>query len=339
MEMNRSAYEISLADPSHVGEVRRTAVKVAELLRLSEEQSNNAALIATEMASNVVKHAKAGSILIQKIGANGATGLQLLAIDKGPGIKDVGSALSDGWSSSDTLGGGFGAMHRLSSAFDLYTQAGVGTVVLCEIWKGGKDPGQLSDFSIGIVSTPYPGEEFNGDGWVIKNSADLVLFVVVDGLGHGVLASEAAREAERIVRENSSNSPTVLLEDCHKALAKTRGAAIGIAALHHPCGRLLTFAGTGNIAGSVSTSEASRGLASHNGTLGHVMSRVQAFTYPWSEESLLVIHSDGVSMRWNLDSYPGLRAKSPGIVAAVLHRDFSRAHDDSTILVARQGKA
>ena len=334
MEIENSSCEIALSDPSHVGEARRATMKLAGLLQLNDQQASAAALIVTEMGTNVLKHAKTGTIVVQAIGTNGATGLQILAIDKGPGIKDITTALMDGWSTSDTLGGGFGAMRRLSTVFDVYTQAGNGTVILCEMWKSKHDPGLHSGLTVGILSTAFPGEEFNGDGWVIKNCAGLMLFVVVDGLGHGASASDAAREAERIVRENSSSSPTALIEECHKALAKTRGAAIGIAALPSN-GRTLTFAGTGNIAGSISTDAASRGLASHNGTLGHVMSRVQEFTYPWTDESLLVIHSDGISMRWNLNNYPGLRAKHPSLIAAVLHRDFARTHDDSTILVAK----
>jgi anti-sigma regulatory factor (Ser/Thr protein kinase) len=338
MEIERSSHSTVISDQSNVGEVRRAAIRLAEQLALGEERSSSAALIVTEMATNLIKHAKQGKILTQVIGTTDSCGIQFLAIDKGPGIKDVSSALGDGWSSSSTLGGGFGAMRRLGNAFDLYTQAGLGTVVLCEIWAGRKDPGLHGDMRLGIVSTPYPGEELNGDGWLVKDGNDLFLLVVVDGLGHGALASDAAREAEKTVRDNSSDSPGALLEDCHRALAKTRGAAIGIAAFH-PNGRLVTFAGTGNIAGSIVTAGASRGLASHNGTLGHVMSRVQEFSYPWTSDSLLVIHSDGVSARWNLENYPGILAKHPSVVAAVLHRDFARVHDDSTILVARCGNA
>lgn len=335
MEIDRSSYEIRLTDTSQVGKARRTATRLAESLSLTRERVDAAALIATEMATNLVNHAKEGSIVAQMAGANGTCGLQLLAIDKGPGIKNVSAALSDGWTSTGTLGGGFGAMRRLSNAFDLYTQATVGTVVLCEIWRDGNDPGMCGDMRLGVISTRYPGEDFNGDGWVVQRRGDLIVLVVVDGLGHGASASDAAREAERIIRESSSTSPNLLLEDCHKALAKTRGAAIGIAALQ-PDGALLTFAGIGNIAGSISTEASSRALASHNGTSGHVAPRLQEFTYPWSSESLLVLHSDGISMRWNLNNYPGIRSKHPSIIAAVVHRDFARANDDSTILVASQ---
>jgi anti-sigma regulatory factor (Ser/Thr protein kinase) len=338
MEIDRSSYEIRLTDDSQVGHARRTAIKLAELLHLAQDRVDAAALIATEMATNLINHAKDGSIVAQVAGINGTLGLQLLAIDKGPGIKDVTAALCDGWTSNGTLGGGFGTMRRLSNAFDLYTQPTVGTVVLSEIWRDGKDPGMCGDMRLGVISTRYPGEEFNGDGWVVQKRGDLIFLVVVDGLGHGALASDAAREAERIIQESSSNSPNALLEDCHKALAKTRGAAIGIAALRTD-GGLLTFAGIGNIAGSISTEASSRALASHNGTSGHVVSRLQEFTYPWSPESLLVIHSDGISMRWNLTNYAGIRSKHPSIIAAVVHRDFSRPNDDSTILVASQSRA
>lgn len=338
MEVNRGPTVIQLSDPSHVGEARRMAARMGEDLALDEKRINAIALVTTELATNIIKHAGEGLILAQALNRDGHVGLQLLAIDKGPGIANVAEALSDGFTTTSTLGGGFGVMRRSSDLFDIYTAPKLGTCVVCEFWQDGKNPASAADVALGIISTPVAGETVNGDGWTFSRSGGRLIFMLVDGLGHGILASEAAREAEKIVLGNSSNSPATVLQDCHDGLAKTRGAAMAIAALDME-GGVLRYAGAGNISGSVSTAEASRGLASHNGTLGHVIERIQEFSYPWEGESTLILHSDGVSNRWNLNNYPGLRLRHPSLIAAVLYRDFRRSRDDATVLVARNRAA
>jgi anti-sigma regulatory factor (Ser/Thr protein kinase) len=325
---------VQVADPSHAGEARRETLRIVEHLGLDEKRSGGAAIVASEMATNILKHAEQGTILLQEVGKNGSRGFQALALDKGPGIQDIAAALVDGQSSAGSLGIGLGAMRRLADTFDFYSVPGSGTAVLCEFWRGGKETTLKPRVHTGTISTPYPGEISNGDGWIVKTSGDCVIFMVVDGLGHGILASEAAREGERIILESSSDSPAVLLQDCHDGLIKTRGAAMGIATLDQNNG-LLRFAGVGNIGGSIASPDSSHGLAFHNGTLGHQMQRVQEFTYEWNPDSLLVMHSDGIGTRWNLNSYPGIWGKHPSLIAAVLYRDFIRSRDDATVLVAR----
>jgi serine phosphatase RsbU (regulator of sigma subunit) len=233
------------------------------------------------------------------------------------------------------MGSGLGAIRRLSDRFDLYSMSGVGTVVAAEFWqhknhkvsKGGP-------LQIGVVSEPISGEEFCGDGWAVRDLADTPLLMVVDGLGHGILAAEAAREAERVLTGSKDNSPQNLLGDIHAALKKTRGAAVGISRIDAEKG-LLTFAGVGNVSASVVAPGSSRSMASHNGTLGHHMHRVQEFTCPWNPDSILVMYSDGINTRWDLGQYPGIWGKDASVIAALLYRDFCRGRDDATVLVAK----
>ncbi|MGB7495325.1 MAG: SpoIIE family protein phosphatase [Candidatus Acidiferrum sp.] len=187
---------------------------------------------------------------------------------------------------------------------------------------------------VGVLSVPIKGEEVCGDGWKVRKAGQSVLLMVVDGLGHGVLAAEAAREAERIVGESEHGGLTEILQDCHDGLKKTRGAAMAMVSLQ-PEKELLRFAGVGNIGSQVLTPGGSRGMASHAGTLGHHLSTIQEFTFPWSAESMLVMHSDGLKSNWNLDGYPGIRNKHPALIAGILYRDFTRDRDDVTVLVAK----
>lgn len=99
--------------------------------------------------------------------------------------------------------------------------------------------------------------------------------------------------------------------------------------------QILTFAGVGNIGASIVAPGVSRGMPSHNGTVGHHLHKLQEFSFPWNSQSMLIMHSDGLSARWDLSAYPGIWTKHPAIVAGLLYRDFSRERDDVTVLVAK----
>jgi hypothetical protein len=125
-----------------------------------------------------------------------------------------------------------------------------------------------------------------------------------------------------------------MLRTAHDALKPTRGAAVQIAAID-TANRTITSAGVGNISASINTADGSKSIPSQPGIVGHQMSRVRELVLPWGNDSLLAMHSDGVSARWRLDAYPGLRLRDPAITAAVLYRDFARGRDDATILMVR----
>jgi anti-sigma regulatory factor (Ser/Thr protein kinase) len=301
---------------------------------MSESDCGSVAIAVTEMATNLVKHAGGGKILCQSVAHNGTTGVRTLSLDKGPGIRDIPAAMQDGFSTSGTPGNGLGAVRRLATRFDVYSVPERGTCVLAEFWPHKKIPAAITPFSLGVVSLAMRGEAECGDGWATKPMADRSFFMVVDGLGHGIFAAEAAREAERVLAQTDSRSTASILRDCHDALRKTRGAAAAIAGISKETGTLV-FSGVGNISGTVLDGKGRRGIASHNGTLGHQVHKVQEFVVPWNEDSVLIMHSDGLGSKWDLNQYPGLAKKDPSIIAAILYRDFERGRDDVTVLAAK----
>jgi serine phosphatase RsbU (regulator of sigma subunit) len=178
------------------------------------------------------------------------------------------------------------------------------------------------------------GEFASGDAWSSSHTPERSIYIVADGLGHGPMAAEASEEAIKVFRQTSDWPPERILKDVHGALAKTRGAAVSIAEIRYR-EQILNYAGAGNIAGAIWSKGKSRSMVSMNGTVGHTIARIQSFAYPWEPNSLLIMHSDGVGTRWNLEQYPGLAQRHPALVAAVLFRDFSRKRDDATIVVSR----
>lgn len=334
--MSKMQFMTEIVDQSRAGEARRAAVDYASAIGMNSTDSGKVAIAVTEMATNLIKHAGHGKILCEEIGHNGTRGLRVLSLDKGPGIKNVSDALRDGYSTYGSSGNGLGAVQRLSSAFDLYSAAGQGTCVLAEFLPDHKGHAE-AHFSLGVVSLPMRGEQECGDGWGTLPTVDRTFFMVVDGLGHGTLAAEAAREAERVLRHSHASSAAAKLRDCHDALKKTRGAAAAIAEISREK-RTLVFSGIGNISATVIDQRGRRGIASHNGTLGHQVHKFQEFTVPWSDDSILLMSSDGLSTKWDLNHYPGLASKHPSIIVAVLYRDFQRERDDVTVLAVKNGQ-
>ncbi len=180
------------------------------------------------------------------------------------------------------------------------------------------------------------GEEVSGDGWGVEQLADKYTCTVVDGLGHGPDAAIAAQAALAITKEYRDKAPAEIIERAHGALRSTRGAAMAVAEIDWTA-NVLRYCGVGNIAATIVNNEQVRHLVSHNGIVGQEARKIGEFTYPWSRESLLIMHSDGLTARWDLKTYPALIQRDPGLIAGVLYRDFSRGRDDATVLVAREG--
>lgn len=324
-----------VTDSTHTGEARRHAAIFGEEAQFGERERGALAIVVTEITNNVLKHVGSGLVMIDAVRQNGYRGVRVLGLDHGRGIRDLAEALRDGFSSSGTAGNGLGAIKRLSSEFDIYSNPERGTAVLSEIWpKERKAREGTFPLQVGVVSAPIKGEDVCGDGWAIRKAGDAALFMAVDGLGHGVLAADAARAAETVFNQSRTASLATIVQDIHDALKSTRGAALAVASIQLER-QLLSFAGVGNIGASIVTPSSSRGLVSNHGIVGHQLSKIQEFTSPWSPQSVLVLYSDGLKSTWSLEQYPGIWSKHPALIAGVLYRDFARDRDDVTVLVAK----
>jgi anti-sigma regulatory factor (Ser/Thr protein kinase) len=325
---------IPLEHASQVGEARRAAVRLAGEVGMDEPGRANVALAATELASNLVKHAGAGEILLQPGPPPGGVHMDLAAIDTGPGMEDVGRCLGDGFSTAGSPGTGLGAVRRLAWQFDVFSRPGSGSVVWARIGSGPRPPEALP-FEWGAVCLPKRGEEVCGDAWVVDADGSELSLMVADGLGHGPLAATAAAAAAEAFLGCRGCTPEAILKAAHARLRPTRGAAV-VAGTAAAGDGTLVWAGIGNVAGTLISNGSRQGLVSHHGTVGAQARTFHEFRYPWSPGGVLVVHSDGLQARWTTDGYPGLFACHPAVVAAVLYRDHSRGHDDVTVLAVRR---
>ncbi len=325
---------VTVPDLASAGEARRAVVAFADAAGLGPDALGRVALIATEMATNLARHGGGGWLLLRRNDTNEPRAIDVVAVDRGPGMADVGRCLRDGFSTGGSRGEGLGAISRKADLFELWSQAGKGAAVMARIVEPGGAP--ADNMPVGVVSVPLDHQPVSGDGWGIDHRPDATTVCVVDGLGHGPVAHEAAQEAIRVFREQAGARPEETMRDLHQALIKTRGAAASICRIPRD-GSPVRFAGIGNVAGTILTSEGRRGMLCHNGILGHQFSRVLANDYPAPVGALIVLHSDGLTNNWDLASYPGLAMRHPAIIAAILWRDHSRGRDDACVLVVRRG--
>ncbi|MFN8489364.1 MAG: ATP-binding SpoIIE family protein phosphatase [Caldilineaceae bacterium] len=324
-----------ITEASQTAEARRAISELARTLGFNETDTGKVALVVTEAATNLLKHAKQGQLIVRAIERAGIPGLELLALDRGPGITNVNKALQDGYSTTGSSGTGLGAMMRLAAEFDLYSQVGGGTALLTRFWLKPLPAAITEGVQVGVVSLPKAGEQVCGDQWAVQPQRDRCLLVVADGLGHGPEAAKAAQAAVQTLAMPTALPPTALMEDAHRALRSTRGAAVALVELQWPQ-QLVRFVGIGNISALVLDGANRRHLVSHNGIVGHEMRKLQEFTTPWNDGALLILHSDGLATHWNLTDYAGLTTHDPSLIAGVLYRDFTRGRDDVTVVVVKQ---
>ena len=327
----RYQVKLQITDRSQIAEARRIATAMADGAGFDEEETGQIAIVITELVTNLIKHAQKGQILMQlfESGSSKWT-MDFFSMDKGPGLADVAKAMRDGFSTAGSPGSGLGSIMRLSSLFDIYSSPANGAVVFARCNSGKRK--EKPDLHSAAVMLPMASEEVSGDGWDIIENGPRKLIIVVDGLGHGPLAAEASRLAIRIFRRESLKTILQILESIHLGLRQTRGAAAAIAEINLETNRV-SYAGIGNIAGTLVTQSTHRSMVSYNGTLGQEIYKMQQFQYELVEGAVLIMHSDGLGSHWDLQKYPGILARTPSLIAGMLFRDFNKGRDDSTVVV------
>lgn len=328
---------VVVTEASQVAEARRRGIARAQAMGFDATAAGRVALVVTELATNIVKYGVPGEILVGTYEDATGTGVEVLALDKGPGLSDLGSALRDGHSTGGSAGEGLGAVRRLSDAFDIASRPGSGTAVLARLSRGratAPSSGTLPGF--GAVSVPLKGEIANGDAYAVCERSEGWTVMMADGLGHGPEAAKASEEAVRVFRKHQDREPSTILSAVHAGLGHTRGGAVSVARYVRD-DEVLTFAGIGNVLGAVVYGATTKRTVSLAGTAGHAARRIQEFEYPMRPDGLFLLCSDGIATGFSIDGYPGLAGAHPSLVAGVIFRDFARARDDATALVVRGG--
>lgn len=321
---------LSVDNVALAGSARRTAVALATEAGISARTIGNLAIVATELATNLGQHADDGVILLRVRRASDQVGVEIIAIDRGPGMPDVEDSARDGVSTAGTLGIGLGAIGRMADELDVYSLPGTGTVLSATLWDGPA-PGLAW---VSGLTRPITGEQVCGDAYAARVVQDRRQVLLCDALGHGPVAAVAS---QAVIAEFSGApplGPKAVLEYLHDRTRHTRGSVAAIAEWDAE-NQIVRYAGIGNVVGAVVGESERRAMVSLPGILGHQRREIREFTYPLAAGALVILHSDGLTDRWNLANYPGLVTRSPVVVAATLMRDAGKRRDDACVLVAR----
>jgi anti-sigma regulatory factor (Ser/Thr protein kinase) len=319
---------LRVEDASAVAACRQAVQNMAERLRFPAARIGQLALAVTEAASNLHKHAEQGSLLLCVNRDGPQPGIDLVTIDAGPGVRDVSAALRDGHSTAGTLGIGLGAIQRLADFADLYSRPGHGTSLVARFCVS---PPVSQPRWAGLIR-PITGETECGDAYGVVPADGAVTAVLCDGLGHGPLAAAAAAAGVAAVLDDPAGEPAALLERVHQRMSGTRGGAVGVVQVS---GQLARFAGLGNVAASIVSDGQRKSMVSIPGIAGVQARTIRQFEYDVPPGSAVIVHSDGVSSRWEAAALPALEARDPLLIAAVLLAEAGVHRDDAGVLVLK----
>jgi anti-sigma regulatory factor (Ser/Thr protein kinase) len=324
---------VIVEERSQVAAVRRETAALGAALGFGQQTLGRLAIAVTEAATNIVKHAGRGRIFARSLDAGPVDGLEIVAIDRGPGMPNIAAGMADGYSTSGTPGNGLGSISRMSAGFEIYSLPGRGTCQRFEVWPDAR-PRPPLPIESGVITVPKNGEMANGDTCAVSWHQSRCNVMVTDGLGHGPEAAQASQAAAQILLARPEREAADAIDAIHRALGSTRGGAGAVATLDIGASAL-KYCGIGNISGILYVDYKSRHLISHNGTLGHNARKIQQVDFDFPRGALLIMHSDGLATHWSLDDYPGLAARHPALIAAALYRDHDRGRDDVSVVVMR----
>ncbi|MFY0481415.1 SpoIIE family protein phosphatase [Flavobacterium sp. PLA-1-15] len=335
--MDKTFTSYRIEDRSLVAFIKREIHNLALQCGFTAHRAGETDIIIAELASNLIKFAGSGELLYRAVPHQGKWKIELYVLDKGIGIDNIAKIMHDGYSSSNTLGQGLGAIRRLSNTFQIYSMKGWGTVQYVEICESvtSEPPVVTQLLPHAVIATNCPGEKVCGDGYHIKYLPGGLQIFVGDGLGHGPNAFEAVQNAISVFKGSMEKDPTAIIREIHERVKKTRGLVATVASVDYASG-IWTICGVGNISTRLYMGMENKTYTPYNGIIGHNIPRtLNNTTVPYSRHQILIMHSDGLRTRWNLNDLKSIIKQDSALVAAALYKDNWRGNDDATIMVAK----
>lgn len=335
MDNTFSSYKIE--DRSLIAFIKREIHNLALQLGFSTHRAAETDIIVAELTSNLIKFAGGGELLYRCTQMLGRNEIEIYCIDNGTGIENVAKIMNDGYSTSKTLGHGMGSIKRLSNDFQVYSMKGWGVVQYIKICESADldiipNPAGLN---YAALSVNYPGENVCGDGYHIKYSANGFKIFVGDGLGHGANAHDAVEIAIKAFQRSTAEDSAEILKEINDAVKKSRGLVATVAAVDYKS-ESWNICGVGNINTRIYRGLENKTYSPYNGILGLNIPRTMNSTVvPYLKHQIIVMHSDGLRTRWNLNDMMSIIKQSPGVIASSLYKDNMRGTDDATVLVGK----
>lgn len=323
------------SDRSYYAIIKKEAHNLALNAGFGEKRIADLDIIIAELTSNLHKYADGGELLLGHFNNGVYEYIEVICIDDGPGM-DLQKMMTDGYSSTNTMGHGLGSIKRLSDEFDAYSCKGWGTILMSRVYKDlpERNAARLK-VKISALVVAKPGESTSGDGYYCKVTEPYIKIMLADGLGHGKEANQAINEAVKAFKICPSHSPVEIVRYLHQEVRKTRGLVATIAVFDFDK-KQIKIAGVGNISAKLSGQTLTKGHLAYNGIVGHnIPNTMNDQVLPFSEFQQLIMCSDGLRSRWEFGKLPGILRCDGTIQAAAIYKDFARRTDDMSVLIAK----
>jgi anti-sigma regulatory factor (Ser/Thr protein kinase)/serine/threonine protein phosphatase PrpC len=327
--------KVEVKHSSDLSALRKASNTTAAAIGFDEKENEEIVLAVSELASNLVRHAGGGTVILTPFSDDGRSGIQIESMDKGPGIPDMERAMTDGFSTVGSLGYGLGTVNRLMDEFDIRSQPGAGTYIVCRRWVHANRPNnKFCPLSFGAATRPHPRMGLNGDAFIIKQWEESALVGVIDGLGHGQWAQRAAQTARRYVESHFAQLPEETFRGVGRLCRATRGVVMALARFDWEKEKL-TFASIGNIETRIFNSPEPVKFVIRRGIIGLNAPNPVVTQHHWVPGSIMVMHSDGVETHWQWEDFPELANEAATITAQRLLHVLAKEEDDATVVVVR----
>lgn len=323
-------------DRSYVSIIKRDVRALGKNMDFPAAKINELDIIVAELTSNLVKYAQGGELLVRALPDKLNPGIELISTDAGPGMIDTNRMMTDGVSTGGSLGQGLGAINRLADLFQLYSLPNRLTIGLVRVFlKLPKPPVTVPLATVQALVVSKVDQTPCGDDFYYKQTASSLRMFLGDGLGHGLSAYQAVRQATRVMDHQHTDSPAAWLTAIHRAAIGSRGL-VGTAAVYNFTSRKWIVCGVGNIRTQLSGLTQSKSYAPQNGILGYNLPRqLQEKELAYEPGQCLIMASDGLQTRWSPGRYPNANRYDPIVLAAAIYKEHARHTDDMSVAVAR----
>ena len=315
----------------------RTAGQMAGELGFDPQSREEISIVVAELASNLIRHAGSGEIILEPVFSGGRKGIQVISLDSGPGIEAPHIALGDGNSSDRGLGYGLGTVNRLMDDLEFEPPSAEQPIsrIVCRKWLDQKtEPAGECPLGFGVAARPMPGSKINGDSYVIKTWGHQALVGAIDGLGHGQFAHRASQKARNYLQTHYDQPFNNLFLGVGRECLTTRGVVMALARFdwRH---KTVEFSSIGNISTRVFGAPQEMRFNVRRGILGHNSPKPHIEKYVWEPSYTMVMHSDGLHTIWGVNDVPGLLSMPAQMAAKKLLDALSKQNDDAVVLVVK----
>jgi anti-sigma regulatory factor (Ser/Thr protein kinase) len=334
-ELKPPSVSVQVTRSVEVKHASNAARDFAATIRFTPAECEEISLAATELASNLVKHAGGGVIKLSSIEAQGRTGIQIESEDTGPGIVHTEEALTDGYSTTGSLGTGLGAVNRLMDELEFHNRPDNGLHILCQRWRRApvRSPSHRW-LEFGAATRPRRLLPENGDAVVLRQWEGCALAGVIDGLGHGPLAQRASQTARQYVEHHFDQPLESLFRGVGRTCRATRGVVMALARFDMTRQKV-ALASVGNVEVCLIDGKVRSNIIVRRGILGLNAPNPVITEFPWNPTNILIIHSDGLSPRWQWDDFRESAHETSGIIARQMLRKLGRIEDDASVVVIK----